>query len=72
MLETAEQAMAVDRIAQVRGIIPVVLPLPSGALQLCAEAGLAQEDVVIIHVDGSATPERGRTIPVWEVLADGC
>jgi hypothetical protein len=46
--------------------------MPSGAMQLVDAAAMHLEDVVIIHVDGSATPERGRTIPVREVLEHGC
>lgn len=66
------QLLAVERIVEVRGILPVVVPLPSGAVELVDAAAMHLEDVVIIHVDGSATPERGRTIPVTQVLRDGC
>lgn len=71
-METVQQSLAIERIAEVRGIVPVVQQLPSGAVSLVAAAGMQHEDVVIIHVDGSATPERGRTIPVEQVLERGC
>lgn len=74
LFEFREQELAVQAIAEVRGIVPVCLPLPSGAVEILAGVPHRPEMAhrITIHVDGSATPEGGRTVPVTEVLEHGC
>lgn len=74
LFEFRDQELAVEAIAEVRGIVPVCLPLPSGAVELLAGVPHRPElpERIVVHIDGSATPEGGRTVPVVEVREHGC
>lgn len=65
-----EQEEAVASIAAIRGVEIRCAALPSGAVEVLA--GAAQQQRIVVHVDGSATPDGGRTRSYREVLEHGC